>query len=89
MNYGDLILADRDNIGTLIGRYLIDPKGRKYCLNFALADDYEVNAEKLRELFNPNKFMVKITPLHKTISCEENNIKTTRGYTSFTPIPES
>jgi 23S rRNA (adenine2503-C2)-methyltransferase len=57
-------------------------------LNFALADDYEVNAKKLRSLFNPEKFMVKITPLHKTISCEENDIKTTGGYTSYVPYQQ-
>jgi len=68
-----------------IGRDLIQPKGRKYALNFALADYYEVNAEKLRDLFDPNKFMVKITPLHKTDSCIENDIKTTDGYEYFTP----
>ena len=68
-----------------IGRDLIQPKGRKYALNFALADYHEVNAEKLRDLFDPNKFMVKITPLHKTNSCMENDIKTTDGYEYFTP----
>lgn len=68
-----------------IGKNLPMPKGRKYTLNFALADDYEVNAEKLIRLFSPSKFMVKITPLHKTNSCVENNIKTTEGYTAFTP----
>lgn len=61
------------------------PLGRKYALNFALADNYEVDAVKLRELFDPKKCMVKITPLHITHSCEENNIKTTGGYTSFVP----
>ena len=61
------------------------PKGRKYALNFALADNYEVDAVRLRELFEPDKCMVKITPLHVTHSCEENNIKTTDGYTSFVP----
>ena len=68
-----------------IGKDLIQPMGRKYALNFALADNYEVNAEKLRDLFNPDKFMVKITPLHKTISCDENEIITTGGYEYFTP----
>ena len=68
-----------------IGKDLITPKGRKYSLNFALADYYEVDAEKLRDLFDPNKFMVKITPLHKTDSCIENDIKTTHGYEYFTP----
>lgn len=68
-----------------IGKSLIDPRGRKYTLNFALADEYEVDAEKLVKLFNPKKFIVKITPLHKTNSCDENNIKTSLGYSEFTP----
>ena len=68
-----------------IGKSLIDPIGRKYALNFALADGYEVDSKKLRKLFNPKKFMVKITPLHKTNSCDENNISTTGGYEYFTP----
>lgn len=71
-----------------IGKQLPIPNGRKYCLNFALADEYEVNAEKLRDLFEPNKFMVKITPLHKTISSIENNIQTTKGYTEYTPYKD-
>jgi 23S rRNA (adenine2503-C2)-methyltransferase len=68
-----------------IGRLLPDKKGRKYALNFALADNYIVDAEKLAMLFNPNKFMVKITPLHKTQSCDANGIITTDGYEAFTP----
>ena len=72
-----------------IGKDLIHPKGRKYALNFALADNYEVNAEKLRDLFNPDKFMIKITPLHKTKSCVENNIQTTGGYEYFTPYEKA
>ena len=68
-----------------IVKYLPMPRGRKYALNFALADNYEVNAEKLRDLFSPKKCMVKITPLHVTHSCKENNIKTSGGYTSYVP----
>ena len=68
-----------------IGKYLIDPVGRKYCLNFALADGYEVDAQKLRELFSPKKFMCKITPIHKTAASDENGIKTHDGYELFTP----
>ena len=68
-----------------IGHSLPDPIGRKYALNFALADYYELDADKLRKLFNPNKFMVKITPLHLTNSCIDNDIKTTDGYEYFTP----
>jgi len=65
------------------------PKGRKYALNFALADNYEVNAEKLRDLFSPEKCMVKITPLHVTHSCEENGIHTSDGYKSFVPYQKA
>jgi 23S rRNA (adenine2503-C2)-methyltransferase len=72
-----------------IGRLLPDPKGRKYALNFALADNYVVDAEKLAMLFSPNKFMVKITPLHKTKSCDDNGIVTTDGYEAFTPYQKA
>jgi 23S rRNA (adenine2503-C2)-methyltransferase len=68
-----------------ICRGLPDPIGRKYCLNFALADGFEVDAVKLSRLFDHNKFMCKITPIHNNTSCEENNICTSNGYTSFEP----
>ena len=68
-----------------IGKLLPSPKGRKYAINIALADEYIINPERLKELFPIDRFMVKITPLHKTISCEENNIKTTKGYAEYTP----
>lgn len=68
-----------------IGKMLPTPKGRKYTINIALADEYIVDPIKLKELFPTDRFMVKITPLHKTISCEENNIHTTKGYTEYTP----
>lgn len=72
-----------------IVRDLPMPKGRKYALNFALADDYEVDAEKLRDLFSPDKCMVKITPLHVTNSCIENHIQTSDGYKSFVPYQKA
>lgn len=65
--------------------YLPKPKGRKYALNFALADDYEVDANRLATLFSPEYFMVKITPLHKTNSCSANKIITTGGYETYVP----
>lgn len=61
------------------------PVGRKYTLNFALADGYEIDAIKLRSLFDPMKFIVKITPIHQTASTVENGITTTGGYEYFTP----
>jgi 23S rRNA (adenine2503-C2)-methyltransferase len=68
-----------------IGVGLPMPVGRKYALNFALADGYELDAVKLAHYFSPQKFMVKVTPLHCTDSCLENDIKTTGGYEYFTP----
>ena len=68
-----------------IGCELPMQKGRKYALNFALADDSIIDGKRLRELFDPNKFMCKITPLHRTTSCEQNHIATTDGYELFTP----
>lgn len=80
-NNNALTLEEISN-NTLI---LPDPVGRKYCLNFALADEYEVDAVKLAKLFDPNKFMVKITPIHNNTACKDNNIVTSGGYDSFIP----
>ena len=68
-----------------IGKELPVPLGRKYALNFALADDSIIDGKRLRDLFDPEKFMCKITPLHRTASCEQNHIATTDGYELFTP----
>jgi len=70
---------------SAIGESLPMPVGRKYALNIALADTYEVNAKEMKRLFSPDKFMVKITPLHVTGSSESNNIITSGGYTDYTP----
>lgn len=67
-----------------IGKCLDMPKGRKITLNFAVAD-YEVNAEKLRDLFDPMKFIVKLTPMHKTHTALENGIETIGDYTTMYP----
>ena len=72
-----------------IGQNLPDPIGRKYALNFALADNYEVDSIRLKSLFDPENFMIKITPLHKTISCNDNHIETTGGYDSFVPYQKT
>lgn len=68
-----------------IGNILPTPLGRKYALNFALADGYEIDSKRLRRLFSSNKFMVKITPMHDTNACNENKISTTGGYSQYTP----
>ena len=62
-----------------------DPIGRKYCLNFAYSTDYIINAEYLKNRFDPDKFMCKITPIHNNNACKENKIATIGGYDSYTP----
>ena len=67
-----------------IGKRLVMPKGRKITLNFAVAN-YEVDAERLLELFDPKKFVVKLTPMHKTHTALENGIETDGDYTTMYP----
>lgn len=69
---------------SAMAKYWDTPKGRKYTLNFAVAD-YEINAEKLRDLFNPDKFIVKLTPMHKTSTAVKNGIETKGDYTTYYP----
>lgn len=73
-----------DEFSKIASRFQ-SPIGRKYCLNIALASGYEVNAKKLSEMFNPDDWMVKITPIHNNKECRENGIATVDGYSSFEP----
>lgn len=66
---------------------LAKPKGRKYTLNFAYCGQ-PIDENKLRELFNPEKFICKITPMHLTDSCKENDLITEDGYDSFYPYKD-
>jgi 23S rRNA (adenine2503-C2)-methyltransferase len=64
------------------------PLSRKYCLNFAYSTDFEVDASKLRMLFDPKKFMVKITPIHNNKACRDNGIVTVGGYETYAPYTD-
>lgn len=64
------------------------PIGRKYCLNIAYASGNEVDGQKLAQLFDIEKWMVKITPIHNNTSCSKNGIETINGYTSYHPYKE-
>lgn len=61
------------------------PVGRKYCLNFAYASTFKVDGNRLRRLFDPEKFMCKITPIHNNRECRANGIETVGGYESYHP----
>lgn len=49
--------------------------GRKITLNFALTDA-PIDANKLAKLFNPEKFLCKITPMHLTTTAIEHGHRT-------------
>ena len=61
------------------------PISRKYCLNFAYSTDFAIDADKIKRLFDPHKFMIKITPIHNNNACRKNDIKTIGGYDSWQP----
>lgn len=68
-----------------ISKTMPQPLSRKYCLNFAYSTDFIIDADRLSALFDPEKFMVKITPIHNNISCLNNNISTVGGYETYAP----
>lgn len=58
------------------------PIGRKYTLNFPVTAQTILDAKKLSELFDKNKFIVKITPIHETHSAIENGFEVS-GYADY------
>lgn len=58
------------------------PVGRKYTLNFPVTAQTILDARKLSELFDKDKFIVKITPIHETTSAIESGLQIT-GYTDY------
>ncbi len=50
------------------------PGDRKITLNFALAQDVPVEAGDLLNYFDPEKFLIKITPLNPTYTAQQNGL---------------
>lgn len=59
------------------------PIGRKYTLNFAVTADTLLDADRLSEFFDKEKFIVKITPIHKTESAVINGFDVATSYTDY------
>lgn len=59
------------------------PVGRKYTLNFAVTKDTILDAKKLSTLFDKEKFIVKITPIHETNSAVDNGFDVTTSYEDY------
>ena len=59
------------------------PVGRKYTLNFAVTAQTILDAKRLSELFDREKFIVKITPIHETNSAVKNGFDVTTSYSDY------
>lgn len=59
------------------------PKGRKYTLNFPVTDKTILDPKELSRLFDKEKFIVKITPIHETNEANMNGINTPEGYYKY------
>lgn len=59
------------------------PVGRKYTLNFAVTAETILDADALTSLFDKEKFIVKITPIHKTNAAVKNGFNVTTEYTDY------
>jgi 23S rRNA (adenine2503-C2)-methyltransferase len=47
---------------------------RKITLNFAVAKGYPIDTEKMRALFDTDKFLIKLTPINPTKSAEQSGL---------------
>lgn len=59
------------------------PKRRKYTLNFAVTADTILDANKLDRLFDKEKFLVKLTPVHETKAAVANGFDIGNTYDSY------
>lgn len=65
----------------------IIPMGRKITLNFALAG-YTVAPHILLKYFDPDYYIVKLTPMHKTQACVASGRETPGDYTTYAPYAD-
>lgn len=68
---------------SYICRSLPMPIGRKYTLNFPVTDKTILDPKELSRLFDKDKFIVKITPIHETNEANANGINTPEGYYKY------
>lgn len=66
-----------------VARSLPMPNGRKYTLNFPVTNKTILDPKELSRLFDKDKFIVKITPIHETNEANANGINTPEGYYKY------
>jgi 23S rRNA (adenine2503-C2)-methyltransferase len=72
----DLIIPvekwDLERISSFGNEFFIG--GRKVSLNFALGPENELDVEKISQIFSPDVFMIKLTPVNPTSQSMKNAI---------------
>jgi 23S rRNA (adenine2503-C2)-methyltransferase len=58
------------------GKHFFDPGGKKITLNFALSTTTIIDPDSLIRYFNPDNFIIKLTPLNPTFKAARNNLHT-------------
>ena len=58
------------------GEKFFNPGDKKITLNFIVMKDYPIDSEVLKNNFNPEKFIIKLTPLNPTSTAVDNSLKT-------------
>ncbi len=73
----ELIPIRKWGFGTIAGYAdrFFDPTGKKITLNFALSRDSILDPIVLLRFFDPEKFLIKITPVNPTFKAKANNIE--------------
>jgi len=56
-------------------KQLYSPGGKKLTLNFAIGADYIIQPEKIKNIFDPEIFLIKVTPVNPTFKAMQNNIR--------------
>jgi 23S rRNA (adenine2503-C2)-methyltransferase len=56
------------------GERFIEPDDRKIALNFAAPAGYPLDPEALRNIFSPEKFLIKLTPINPTRAAESSGL---------------
>jgi len=57
------------------GRRFYRPGDRKITLNFALAEGFPLQADPLLACFDPDLFLIKITPVNPTLRAQANDLR--------------
>ena len=60
------------------------PNGRKITLNFAVAG-WQIDPNVLLQYFDPDDYLIKLTPMHRTGTAIANGIETAGDYTEYHP----